>query len=173
MMTNSLPPFHPVDPKALPDNPFDLLDRQWMLVTAGTLAEFNTMTASWGALGVLWNRNCAFAVVRPTRFTFEFMERSTHFTLSFFKEEHRKALEFCGSHSGRNVDKCAATGLTPVETAPGCVAFAQARLVMECRKIYSQDLDPRRFLDASIQENYPERDYHRMYVGEIVRCLAQ
>ena len=172
-MTAIIPSFRPVDPKTLPDNPFDLLGRQWMLITAGPLSGFNTMTASWGALGVLWNRDCAFIVVRPTRFTFEFMERSTHFTLSFFGKEHRAALNFCGSHSGRVVDKCASTGLVPVETSPGCVAFEQARLVMECRKIYFQDLDPRKFLDVSIQENYPERDYHRMYVGEIVRCLAR
>lgn len=172
-MTNPRYPLRPIDPKTLPDNPFDLLDRQWMLVTAGPLSGFNTMTASWGALGVLWNRDCAFVVVRPTRFTFQFMERSTLFTLSFFREEHRKALEFCGAHSGRSVDKCSATGLVPLETSPGCVAYEQARLVLECRKIYSQDLDPQRFLDASIQENYPERDYHRMYVGEILRCLAR
>jgi flavin reductase (DIM6/NTAB) family NADH-FMN oxidoreductase RutF len=172
-MDAPIPPFRPVDPKALPDNPFDLLGRQWMLVTAGPRSAFNTMTASWGALGVLWNRDCAFVVVRPTRHTFRFMEGSTHFTLSFFGEEHRAALEFCGAHSGRTVDKCASTGLTPVETSPGCVAFAQARLVMECRKIYFQDLDPEKFLDATIHENYPERDYHRLYAGEIVRCLAR
>ncbi len=166
-------PFRSVDPKTLPDNPFDLIGRQWMLVTAGTLSGFNTMTASWGALGVLWNRDCAFVVVRPTRFTYQFMERSTHFVLCFFGEEHRAALEFCGNHSGRTADKCAATGLRPLEISPGCVAFEQARLVMECRKIYSQDLDPERFLDAAIHENYPARDYHRMYVGEIVRCLGQ
>lgn len=172
-MTSAPPPFRPVDPKTLPDNPFDLLGRQWMLVTAGPLSGFNTMTASWGSLGVLWNLDCAFVVVRPTRHTFRFMEQSTRFTLSFFGEEHRAALEFCGAHSGRNTDKCAATGLRPLETAPGCVAFEQARLVMECRKIYFQDLDPEKFLDAGIHVNYPERDFHRMYVGEIVRCLAR
>jgi len=86
--------------------------------------------------------------------------------------QHRKALAYCGSHSGRDVDKIEATGLTSVQTESGAVYFAEARIVLECRNIYFQDINPANFLDPSIAGNYPDKDYHRMYVGEIVRCMV-
>jgi flavin reductase (DIM6/NTAB) family NADH-FMN oxidoreductase RutF len=100
------------------------------------------------------------------------MEKSDFFTVSFFGEEHRAALEYCGSHSGRDVDKTKATGLTPVRSDSGAVYFAEARIVLECRKIYFQDIDPANFVDPTIADNYPARDYHRMYVGQIVKCMV-
>lgn len=164
--------FTPIVPTALHDNPFQLIGREWMLITAGTPGDFNTMTASWGGLGHLWNRDVAFCFVRPQRYTFRFMERAAYFTLSFFPESHRAALDYCGSHSGRDVDKIAATGLTPVSDESGAVYFAQARLVMVCRKLYGGDIVRTAFTDPAIPaEVYPKGDFHRMYVGEIVRCL--
>ena len=160
--------FQPVDPALIHENPFHLIGKDWMLVTAGTLAAFNPMTASWGGLGVLWHRPVCFCFIRPTRHTFGFMERGAHFTLSFFEEQYREALSLCGTRSGRELDKASAAGLTPLAGPTGAVAFAEARLVLECRKIYFQDLDPARFLDPAIEENYPEKDYHRCYIGEIV-----
>ena len=142
-------------------------------VSAGELADFNTMTASWGAMGELWHKKVGFGFVRPTRHTFKFMEESDTFTLTFFDEKYRDALKFCGTKSGRDVDKMAATGLTPVPSKCGSVHFAEARLVIECRKLYVHDLDPAEFLEAAIEEEYPEKDYHRMYIGEIVRCLKK
>ncbi len=165
--------FVPIKPEDIRDNVFKLIGSDWMLITAGTRDFFNMMTASWGGLGVLWNKNIAICFIRPQRYTYDFMERSEHFTLSFFGEAYREALNLCGSKSGRQVDKAAATGLTAVVGETGAVYFAEARLVLECRKIYFQDLDPTHFLDLSIHKNYPSRDYHRMYLGEIVRCLAQ
>ncbi|MBZ0155548.1 MAG: flavin reductase family protein [Alphaproteobacteria bacterium] len=161
------------DPESLPENPFRLIGSDWMLVTAGTAKSYNTMTASWGGLGVLWDKRVCFCFVRPTRYTYEFMERASHFTLSFFDEKHREALEFCGTRSGRDTDKAAATGLTPVTGIPGTVHFAEARLVFECRKIYFNDIDPEHFIDPGIQDNYLARDYHRLYVGEVIRFLAR
>lgn len=166
-------PFTEISPEAIQNNPFKLIGSDWMLVTAGTLDSYNTMTASWGGLGVLWNKNIAICFIRPTRYTYGFMESATYFTLSFFGEEHRDALNLCGTKSGRDTDKAAATGLVPVATESGGVAFAQARLVLECRKIYFQDLNPSHFVDPAIERHYAKKDYHRMYVGEIVRCLAQ
>ncbi len=132
------------------------------------------MTASWGGLGHLWNRDVCFCFVRPQRHTFGFMERSDFFTLSFFDETYRAALDFCGSHSGRNVDKIAATGLTPITGQTGAITFAQARLVLECRKLYAGDLIKAAFTDPAIPaEVYAKGDFHRMYVGEIVTCLAR
>ncbi len=102
-----------IDPKEITDNPFALIGNDWMLITAGSQRRFNTMTASWGGLGVLWGRQVAVCFVRPTRYTYGFMERSKRFTLSFFSRRCRSALNLCGTRSGRDVDKVAATGLTP------------------------------------------------------------
>ena len=164
--------FKETRPEQLNDNPFKLIGTDWMLITAGAPESFNTMTASWGGLGILWERKVATCFIRPTRYTFEFAERSSGFTLSFFEERHRKALTHCGTHSGRDTDKISEAGLTPVKEG-GFIYFSEARLVLACRKIYSQDIDPGRFLDPKIGEMYPQKDYHRMYIGEIVKCLMQ
>ena len=149
----------------------DLWDRQWFLLTAGDFATgtFNTMTVSWGSLGVMWGRPFAQVVVRPVRHTFQFIEKFDSFTLSAFPDDCHDALLLLGSKSGRDGDKIAESGLTPqASTRVGAPGFAEAELVLECRKIYSDDFDPARFLDPTIDRNYPEKDYHRMYFGEIV-----
>lgn len=157
----------------LTDNPFRLIGKDWMLITAGTLESWNTMTASWGGLGILWNKPVAFAFIRPTRHTFGFAERNDRFTLSFFDETHRDALTLCGTKSGRDTDKAKETGLVPVAGSPGTVYFEQARLVLECRKLHAQDLDPDGFIDPAIHDTYQDEDFHRMYVGEVFRCLVR
>jgi flavin reductase (DIM6/NTAB) family NADH-FMN oxidoreductase RutF len=158
----------------LRSNPFQLIGREWMLITAGALESHNTMTASWGTLGHLWERDVAICYVRPQRHTYGFMERSGVYTLSFFDETWRKALEYCGSHSGRDVDKPAQTGLTPFSTPAGAVAFEQARLILECRKVYAGDIGEAGFADRSVMDHvYPKRDFHRFYVGEITRVLTR
>jgi flavin reductase (DIM6/NTAB) family NADH-FMN oxidoreductase RutF len=164
--------FKTIKPEELSDNPFKLIGKDWMLITGGAPDKFNTMTASWGGLGVLWERKVAFCFIRPTRYTYEFVERSENFTLSFFEEHYRKAMTFVGTHSGRDTDKIKETGLTPVKEN-GRVYFKEARLVLACRKLYFQDISPDRFLDPTINEMYPQKDYHRMYVGEIVKCLVK
>ncbi|MDF2927317.1 MAG: flavin reductase [Paenibacillaceae bacterium] len=162
--------FRLLTPAELTDNVFKLISEDCMLITAGSLEHYNTMTASWGGLGVLWHKPIAFCVVRPTRYTYEFMESAEGFTLTFFTEEYKDVLEICGSVSGRDTDKAAAAHITPVEPTPGRVSFQEARLVLECRKLYYQDLDPAHFLDESIGGMYKKGDYHRMYVGEITGC---
>jgi flavin reductase (DIM6/NTAB) family NADH-FMN oxidoreductase RutF len=169
-MANNLTPIDVFD---ITDNTFKLIADDWMLITAGNLKSFNTMTASWGTFGELWHKKVCFCFVRPVRHTYQFMEKSDTFTLSFFEEKFRQALKYCGHHSGRDVDKTAQTGLTPVTTGAGSVCFEEARLVIECRKIYIHDLDPGNFLDPSIEKNYPEKDYHRMYIGEVVQVLRR
>ena len=160
-------------PTALKDNPFKLIGSDWMLITAGTPEHFNTMTASWGGLGVIWDKEVAFVFVRPTRHTFSFMEQAAVFTLSFFTEQYRPALDFCGTHSGRDVNKVAKTGLTATTGEDSGVYFAEARLVLVCRKLHAQNIDPAGFLDPAISEFYAQRDYHRLYVGEILRGLVR
>ncbi|NSW90716.1 MAG: flavin reductase [Firmicutes bacterium] len=163
--------FIEIRPEQIQENVFKLIGSDWMLVTAGTKDSYNTMTASWGGLGVLWGENVSFCFVRPQRYTFEFIEKHRNFTFSFFDETYRKVLQFCGSHSGRDVDKAAATGLTPVEE-DGVVYFNEARLVIVCKKIYYQDIVPYNFLDPEIDKNYLKKDYHRMYIGKVIKCLT-
>lgn len=166
--------FRGLRPEEIADNPFKLVGSDWMLITAGPPDAYNTMTASWGGLGVIWNKNVCWCVIRPHRYTYQFVEKADNFTLSFFEEQYRDALNLCGSKSGRDIDKAAATGLTPIAgTLPGATCFAQARLVIECRKVYFQDLVPAQFLDKTIHDNYPQKDYHRMYFGEVMNCLVR
>jgi flavin reductase (DIM6/NTAB) family NADH-FMN oxidoreductase RutF len=163
------PRFIQIGPEQIEDNPFKLIGGDWMLITAGTFNKCNTMTASWGGLGVLWDKHVVFCFIRPSRYTFEFVERHPVFTLSFFDASYRPVLEFCGSQSGRHVNKIERCGLTPVEAANGSVYFQEARLVLECRKLYYQDIDPNAFMAQTLNAIYPEKDYHRMYIGEIER----
>jgi flavin reductase (DIM6/NTAB) family NADH-FMN oxidoreductase RutF len=166
-------PFVEIAPTALGDNAFQVIGRDTMLITAGTADHFNTMTASWGTWGHLWYRDVTFCFLRPQRHTLGFMEQAEYYSLCFFPPEHQPALDYCGSHSGRDVDKIAATGLTPAIDATGAVYFAEARLVLICRKLYAQNLTADSFIDRGIVgEAYPEADFHRMYVGQVVRCLS-
>ncbi len=165
--------FKSIEPSAIVDNTFKLIGADWMLITAGTISSFNTMTANWGGLGFLWDKNVCFCFVRPIRYTDHFMEKAENFTLSFFEEQYREILQFCGTYSGLDVNKVEKTGLIPVSAESGGVYFEQSRLVIECRKIYSQEMDPERFLAPYIASFYPDKSYHRIYVGEIVNCLVE
>jgi len=150
---------------------FHIWNDGWFLLSAGDFAkrDFNTMTVSWGSFGTMWNWPYAQVVVRPTRHTFGFMERHATFTLSAFPPSYRETLRFLGTKSGRDGDKIAEAGLTPMaSTRVAAPSFAEADLVVECRKLYWHDIDPTHFLDPAIEENYPARDYHRAYFGEIV-----
>ena len=163
--------FTTIKPTEITDNVFKLLDKDWMLVTAGSMDDFNTMTASWGHLGILWHMPIAIAYIRPQRYTFEFANRFEDYTLSFFTEAYRPALQLCGSKSGRDCDKMAETGLTPIQTDRGNVIYQEARLVLECRKVYEDDIKKNNFLDHEIiRKNYPKEDFHRFYMGEIVNA---
>ena len=165
--------FENIDPKALDQNVFSLIGDQWMLITAGTKDQCNTMTASWGGLGVLWGKPVATVYIRPQRYTLEFVEREDTFTLCFFGEEYRKALALCGSKSGRDMDKVKECGFT-VATAEGAPYFEEADLVLVCKKSYWQDMDPTHFLDGEIDSKwYPEKDYHRIFIGEILEVLRK
>ncbi len=166
--------FTKVNPLEFNESAFRLIGKEWMLITAGTMDQWNTMTASWGGLGEMWFKPAAFTFIRPQRYTLEFVEREPVLTLSFFDEKYRTALNFCGSHSGRDVNKAEKTGLTPFATENGSVAFEEARVVMECRKLFVQDLDPAGFADPTIiPQCYPNSDFHRMVVGEVLQLLTR
>ena len=157
--------------KSLPDNVFQLLDDEWMLVTAGKINSFNTMTASWGSFGILWQKPIATIVIRPQRYTLQFVNENDVFTLSFLSEGHKNILNFCGQHSGKKVDKVKETGLIPIELPSGNISFGQARMVFECKKLYADTIKPENFIQKDIPSRiYPSNDFHHMFIAEILHC---
>lgn len=161
-----------IAPTALPKSAFEMIGKDWMLLTAGDKEKYNTMTASWGGVGVLWNKNVVFAFVRPQRFTYDFMKDNEYFSCSFFSEDYRSALAFCGKYSGRDVDKAKECNLTPdfSESAP---YFEEADTVIVCKKLYIQQMNEDSIIDESIKANYSGDDYHHVFVGEIVKVLKK
>ena len=157
-----------IDPKSLTDNTFSLIGDEWMLITAGDGEGCNTMTASWGGLGIMRGEPCATAYIRPQRYTKEFVDGQEYFTLSFFDPEYRPQLALCGAKSGRDVDKVKECGFTVEFTPEGAPMFAQARLTLVCRKLYAQDMDPKAMPRWVLDKWYPNEDYHTMYIGQIV-----
>ena len=157
---------------SLQKTPFEMIGKDWMLISAGDENKYNTMTASWGGLGVLWNKNVVFAFVRPQRFTFEFLNDSDYFSCSFFEEKYRDALSFCGKYSGRDYDKAKECNITPIftEDAP---YFDEAKTVIVCNKLYVQQMTEDSIIDESIKANYNGDDYHYVFVGEIVKVLEK
>ena len=162
-----------IDPKSIDKNVFSLIGDQWMLITAGSAERCNTMTASWGGLGVIWGAPSATCYIRPQRYTREFVDREEYFTLAFFGEEYRKALQLCGSRSGRETDKIKECGFTVRATECGAPYFEQAELVLVCRKRFVQPMDPANMPQEIRDKFYPEKDYHIMYIGEIVEALEK
>lgn len=151
------------------ENTIELIAKQWMLVTAGNEESFNTMTASWGGIGWLWNKPVAFVFIRPERYTHDFIEVNERLSLSFFSEEYRKALQICGTKSGRDTDKMAATGLSPISLESGAVSFSQARLVLDCKKLFKTTMEEANFIDKSLLDTWygSHGGLHDVYVVEI------
>lgn len=171
------PVLHDLNPGSLRIDPMALFDKQWFLLTSGDFAtgRYNTMTVSWGSLGTVWNKPFAQVFCRPQRHTYRFLESFPTFTLSAFRPACRNALQLLGSKSGKDGNKILESRLTPVAARTvAAPTFAEAELVFECRKTHAQFLDPTGFQDMAIESNYPTRDYHCVYFGEIlaVRGIA-
>jgi flavin reductase (DIM6/NTAB) family NADH-FMN oxidoreductase RutF len=161
----------PIDFPEFQVQPYSLLARQWLVLTCGDLktGRYNSMTVGWGSFGVMWNKPFVQVVVRPTRYTYEFMDRYPTFTLCALGKKYREALQILGTRSGRDGNKIAETGLTPIPStkvaAPG---FNEAQLILELKKMYWADFSPENFFDPTIEELYPQKDYHRIFYGEIL-----
>ena len=155
-----------IDYTQLELNPFSMIGSESFLLTAGTMNDWNTMTAGWGGLGYIWEEPAAFVFVRESRFTYSFIDRHDRFTLSFFPPEMKGALAFCGTHSGRDTNKAKEAGLTPI-SLDGAVSFAEANLVFSCRKASKTVIDESSMIDSSILKLYPQRDWHSMFIGFI------
>ena len=170
--------FQEISYEMLEMNPFTVIGKDGFLITAGSEDRWNTMTASWGALGVLWGKPVMLIFVRDSRYTYEFLEKAEGFTCSFFGPDMDSVLDYCGSHSGRDGDKAVATGLSPVtiEGPKGVerVTFDQANLVFSCAKASRMPMDPKQFvLPEEIERHYPKKDYHVLYIGFVDRILAK
>ena len=161
---------HEIRLEDLTFNPFEKIGKEWYLITAGNESGFNTMTASWGTMGIFWGKPVVNSFIRTSRYTLDFVEKADLFTLSFFDESKRPALSFCGSHSGRDCDKVKETGLTPC-FLDGTTTFEEANLVFVCRKLYCYDIKPEEMIDTTIEKFYtPDQGgYHRCFFGEIVK----
>ena len=161
------------DIREIKESAATLFDEKWALITAGNKESYNTMTASWGGIGELWNKDVCFIFIRPQRYTYEFTEREEYFTVSFLPEQYRKALAFCGRNSGRDCDKAKEAGLTPMAFDES-MGFEESEVTVLCKKLYYQDISPEGFVDSKIDSDcYSAKDYHRMYIGEIVRVFIK
>ena len=162
-----------IDISSLSLKPFEKIGKEWMLITAGNEEKHNTMTASWGGLGVLFGKNVSFIFVRPQRYTKEFVDSNDGYSLCFFDESYRKALNLCGTASGRDIDKDKECGFT-VDFIEGVPYYKEAKLVIICKKVYQQTMEEKCFLNEKVLNNiYPEKDFHDIYVGEIVKILSE
>ena len=149
---------------------FDIFDKDWALLTAGTEQHYNTMTISWGGLGTLWGKPVVTVYVKPIRYTHQFMEQSDCFTVSFYSEKYRKALGLLGSLSGRDGDKVAEAGLTP-EALDSAVTFKEAKVTLVCKKIYRQDMDTNAMPADVVKDFYGSEDAHTIYIGEVIDII--
>lgn len=163
--------FKEILPEVLRKNPFQLIGKEWMLITAGNEEKANTMTASWGGLGVMYGKNVAYIVVRPQRYTKEFLDQEATFSLCFLDKEYRSALNYLGTVSGRNEDKIANSGLT-LDFLDETPYFGEASNVLFCRKLFRQPMQEDAILDEKLNQTwYPGKDYHILYIAEITKVL--
>lgn len=163
--------FRKINPKEISENAIKLIAGDWALVSAGSPENFNSMTVSWGGIGEMWGRDVVFIFIRPNRYTYEFVEKNELFSVCFFHEKYRESLKICGTKSGRDGDKLGLTQLNAQFTSSLTPIFKEAKLVLECKKMYSDFIKPECFLDKDqIERWYPDKSFHKMYVAEIKNC---
>ena len=165
--------FREVKPEELTMNPFTKIGKEWLLITAGNEEKCYTLTASWGAMGVMWGKNAVTVYIRPQRYTKEFVDREEAFTISVLGEDYRKALNYCGTVSGKGIDKITEAGLTPY-FVDGTAGIQEADMIMVCKKMYHDTIKPECFDEAENDTKwYPQKDYHTMYIAEIQKVLVR
>lgn len=165
--------FQPISIDMLEINPFEKIGKDWALVTAGTKDHANTMTVSWGGLGVMWGKNVAFIFIRDSRYTKEFIDNGDFFSITFFDEQYKKALGYCGSHSGRSEDKITNAGLN-VASKHSIPYIDEGNLVLLCNKLSATKITEDSFLTPEIKEKwYQDGDMHTMYIAEIIEVMAR
>jgi len=165
--------FKEIKPEQLDKNAFHLINDEWMLITAEKDNKVNTMTASWGGLGIMWNKKVVNIVIRPQRYTKEFIDASDTFSLCFFDKEYKKTMAYIGSVSGRDENKIEKSNLT-VKYIDNTPYFEEANLVFICKKLYAQEMKPECFIMTELDsEYYPNKDYHTLYISEIEKIYLK
>ncbi|OOM05957.1 flavin reductase [Clostridium saccharobutylicum] len=165
--------FKEIKPEELNENTFKLIGKDWMLITAEKENKVNTMTASWGGLGVMFNKNVVYIVLRPQRYTKEFVDYSDTFSLTFFDETFKKQLSYLGTVSGKDEDKLSKVDLT-IEHSNGTPYFEEGKTVIICKKLYAQNFQPECFIESEIDKKwYPDKDYHTFYIAEIDKIFIK
>lgn len=165
--------FIEINPDELDKSPFKLIGKDWMLITAKKNDKVNTMTASWGGLGVMWGKDVAYIVVRPQRYTKEFIDNAENFSLTFFDDSFKKQLSYLGSVSGKNEDKISKSNLTIIDLNR-IPYFEEGKMSIICKKLYAQEFKPECFIDTNLDEKwYPNKDYHTLYIAEIEKILIK
>lgn len=155
------------------ENAFEMIGKDWLLITAEKDGKVNTMTASWGGVGVLWNKKVTYIFIRPKRYTKEFVDFSDRLSVCVLPNSYRKELAYLGNVSGKDEDKISNANLK-VQKYEDVPYFDEARLTLICRKLYAQDLKEECFIEKDIIDKwYPEKDYHTMYVVEIEKILSK
>ncbi len=163
--------FKEISATEIKGNLIDLIKNEWMLISAGDKSGHNMMTASWGFMGEMWGFDTALAVVRPQRYTMEFIDRCDYYALSFYGD-NKDIHKICGRMSGRDVNKTEMCGLTPV-FSDNTVYFEEARLVIICKKQYVEEMKEECFCDKAPLKNYENKDYHKMIFGKIEKVLVK
>ena len=171
--TGTMQGYKRIDADRIPGNIIKQLSENWSLITAGDDNKFNMMTASWGGLGFLYNKPVAFCFINPARYTYQLMENGDTYTISFYTETYRDALQYCGSNSGKDADKVKGSGLTPITTPMGSKAFSEAWMIIECKKMVSQNISQKGMADETLKKNWEGKPTHMMYIGEIVNVWVK
>lgn len=164
--------FQPFPIDELEFDPFEKIGKEWALVSAGSKKAANAMTVSWGGVGVLWGKNVAFIFVRDSRYTKEFIDNGSFFSISCFDKSYKDALNYCGTHSGRDEDKIEKAGLTWAykHSIP---YLDEANFVLLCEKLSATKIDEASFISSDIKKWYEDNDFHTMYIGEIIEAMAR
>lgn len=165
-----------INPNEIDGKIIDMIGNQWMLITSGTVDSFNMMTASWGFLGYIWGFPAAMCVVRPSRYTKQWIDKTKSYTLTFFPDKYKKILQTLGTKSGKDMDKMHDSGLTPMQLPTGDVGYEEATLTIVCRVAYEQEMTQSSFHDKSIMPRwYPlgPSDLHTMYIGQITAAFQK
>ncbi len=161
-----------INPLDLNENVFKVIGKDWFLITDDKDGKCNTMTASWGGMGVLFNKNVVTIYVRPSRYTKSFLDADDRFSLCVMPEKYRDQLKYCGKVSGRDEDKIKKCGFTLNEEL-NTVYFNESRLVFICKKLYEQQLDSKLLKDNNLRETFWNDDVHVMYIAEIEKILLE
>ncbi len=165
--------FQPCPIDILEINPFKKIGTEWMLITAGDAGKANTMTASWGGVGVMWGKNVVYIFVRDTRYTKEFIDKQDTFSLTFFDKSYKSALKYLGAVSGRDEDKLAGARMH-LDYCKDTPYIDEGNLVLVCRKMSATRITKDQFIDPEIEQKwYADGNMHTMYVGEIIEVLAR